>query len=292
MAFQVCFSWLRYASGRREFEARERNLHEEINVSLLAVARRRKIERDPVARGSGVWLDRVGGETCFLRAQQKFGSELASVQYPDGYRRDLKGRLERRAVLRMIAAFPAGGHILDCPCGTGRVMQLLLEKNFRVTAADCSGHMVSRSRENMLERFPALSGRMGFCVEDVMGTTFADRSFDGVICNRLLHHYDNRETRITVLRELARVSRGLVVVSFTNARSVSSIRKRLRANLAGQPYRASSTPTRAQMVREFAEAGLTCVRTIGVLRGLSRMSYMAGMPTEIMRGLLVRALDE
>lgn len=257
-------------------------------MSLL----RRTIDRELVARGSGVWLDNVAGETCFLRAQQKFGSELASVQYPDGYRRDLKGRMERRAVLRMIAAFPAGGHILDCPCGTGRVMELLMEKAFRVTAADCSSHMVGRCRENMLDRFPTLSGRMDFCVEDAMGTTFADRSFDGVICNRLLHHYDDRETRITVLRELARVSRGLVVISFTNARSVSAVRKRLRARLSGQPYRASRTPTREQMVGEFAEAGLTCVRTIGVLRGLSRMSYMAGMPTEIMRGLLVCALED
>ncbi len=256
------------------------------------VTRRRPADRDPVARGSGVWLDNVGGETCFLRAQQKFGSELASVQYPDGYRDDLKGRLERRAVLRMITAFPSGGHILDCPCGTGRVMRLLLERNLRVTAADCSAHMVSRCRENMTARFPTLSNRMNFCVEDVMGTTFADRSFDGVICNRLLHHYEDRETRIRVLRELARVSRGLVIVSFTDARSVSGLRKRLWAGITGQSYRPSRTPTRAQMAHEFAEAGLTCVKSTGVLRGLSRMSYMAGMPTGIMCDLLTAALGE
>lgn len=247
---------------------------------MLTASRRRTTTSDRVAPGSGVWHKTVSGETAFLRAQQKFGSELASEQYPSGYRQDLKGRLERRAVLRMIANFPAGSHILDCPCGTGRVMQLLLEKQFRVTAADCSIHMVSRCRDNMLTKFPALSATMDFCVEDVMGTTFADRSFDCVICNRLLHHYDDAETRIKVLRELARLSRGLVIVSFTNARSFSVMRMRLRSALAGNGHRKPPPPTRKQMASEFAAAGLTCVRTVSVLHGLSRMDYMAGVATD------------
>ena len=228
------------------------------------------------AKEPGVWLQSVPGETAFVRAQQRFGSELASIQYPAGYRSDLKGTLERRAVLAMLDELPPGGHILDCPCGTGRVMQLLLDRQFRVTAADCSEHMVERCRNNMLSANSHLSGRMTFGVEDVLATSYADASFDGVICNRLLHHYDDGATRVAVLRELARVSRGPVIVSFTDALSVSATRKRVKARLLRRTC--SKLPTRAQLAREFAAAGMTCIRTVPVMWGLSRMCYMAGMP--------------
>ena len=36
------------------------------------------------------------------------------------------------------------------------------------------------------------------------------------MCNRLLHHFAEPDVRIGVLRELARVSRGPVIVSFSN----------------------------------------------------------------------------
>lgn len=232
-------------------------------------------------RRQGVWRQAVSGDTAFVRAQQRFGSELASVQYPVDYRRNLKGILERRTVLAMLDGLPPGGHILDCPCGTGRVMQLLLDRQFSVTAADCSEHMVQRCRENMLARYPQLAARMTFGVEDVTATSYADRSFDGVICNRLLHHYCNSETRIAVLRELARISRGLVIVSFTDGHSVSAIRKRLRAALPGA--KKFNPPTRAQIAKEFAAAGMTCVRVVPVMWGMSRMCYMAGLSETVAR---------
>lgn len=212
-----------------------------------------------------------------MRTQQQFGSELASVEYPSGYRRDLKGYFERRAVMRMISTLPSGGHILDCPSGTGRVMRLLLSNGFRVTAADCSVHMVDRCRANMLSDFPDMVNRMAFDVEDIAATRYPDRSFDGIVCNRLFHHYDDANVRTGVLRELCRISRGLVIVSFSNSLSASIVRSRLRGQFENRFSHLNSV-TKPQMVREFEAAGMDVVLAQPVLWGLSRMWYMAGRP--------------
>lgn len=231
-----------------------------------------------MGKTAGAWRQPVSGATAFERAQKVFGSELAAAQYPAGYRRDLKGCFERRAVLRILSAFPSGGHILDCPSGTGRVMQLLLGAGFRVTAADCSVHMVDRCRENMISDFPHLTDRMDFRVEDIASTTFPDCCFDGIICNRLFHHYDDASIRIRVLRELGRLTRGLIVVSFSNSFSTSMLRTKLRGALSGRHRARVNSISQAQMSREFEEAGMDVVLVQPVLWGLSRMWYMAGRP--------------
>lgn len=174
-------------------------------------------------------------------------------------------------MLKILSAFPRGGHILDCPSGTGRVMQFFLDAGFRVTAADCSAHMVDRCRENMTSDFPRLADRMDFRIEDVASLRFPDRSFDGVVCNRLFHHYDDAGIRIKVLLELARVTRGLVAVSFSNSFSASMLRNKLRSKQI-------NSITEAQLSSEFEEAGMDVVLVQPVLWGLSRMWYMVGRP--------------
>lgn len=228
------------------------------------------------------WLQPVSALTAFARTQQQFGSEAASDHYPSGYRRDLKGVMERRAVMRMISLLPHNGHVLDCPSGTGRVMRLLLSGGFRVTAADCSIHMVERCRKNMLSDFPDFADRMTFDCADIAATSYPDKSFDGVICNRLLHHYDDSDVRIGVLRELSRISRGIVIVSFSNALSASIVRNKLRRRFGRRDRSIINSMTKSQLVREFDAARMDVVLAQPVLGGFSRMWYMAGEPRPIL----------
>lgn len=226
---------------------------------------------------NAIWRQPVPGVDSYERAQQYFASELASDQYPCGYPSSLKGTFERAAVQRMLALLPARGSILDCPSGTGRVAELMLKRGLTVKAVDISAHMIERCRRNMMTLCPGETGRVSFGIEDITRLSFADKSFDGAICNRLLHHYQESETRILALSELARVSRGPVIVSFTNLGSVSIARRRVALALSGsnKPVRGISC---AQMEAEFDAAGMDVVVKLPVMGGLSRMCYMAGQP--------------
>ena len=69
-----------------------------------------------------------------------------------------------------------------------------------------------------VDLFPALLSLAGSspgfrrCAGDALSLPFPDRTFDATICLQTLHHFDD-PCAVAVLRELARVSNELVVVS-------------------------------------------------------------------------------
>jgi ubiquinone/menaquinone biosynthesis C-methylase UbiE len=225
-------------------------------------------------------LDRE--KSSFDRAIKKFDNEAAVSKYPADYKPTFRHQRERRTVEKLLQRFPAGGHILDLPSGTGRIARPLLEAGFRVTCADYSSLMVGQCRENMLAINPEWADRSEYLTRDINDSGFPDRSFDGVICNRLFHHYGDSETRIRALRELVRVSRGPVIVSFACSFALSVHYKRLK-NIVRRRGPGDYRPIPAsQMKSEFHEAGLTACVGVPVHRGFARMWYMVGTPAKDM----------
>src|SRR5262249_59671297 len=55
-------------------------------------------------------------------------------------------RLLERALSRALEAVPAGGVVLDAPCGTGILWSFLRRKGFRVVGADISPAMLAVAR--------------------------------------------------------------------------------------------------------------------------------------------------
>src|SRR6185312_3940007 len=56
-------------------------------------------------------------------------------------------RLERRALLRALSVVPRGSQVLDFPCGTGRLAEILLENGYRVVGADISQEMLNVAQQ-------------------------------------------------------------------------------------------------------------------------------------------------
>jgi ubiquinone/menaquinone biosynthesis C-methylase UbiE len=142
--------------------------------------------------------------------------------------------------LEAIAAIPAGSHILDLPCGAGRLVMSLVERGYRVTAADSSPHMISVARDAWREATREradLSGRCQFDVQDVMHTNYEDRQFDAVICNRLLHHFRESETRIAALKELRRITKNYLIASFFRSFALDAFLSDLVFRLRGKVRR-------------------------------------------------------
>ncbi|HEX6811836.1 MAG TPA: methyltransferase domain-containing protein [Planctomycetota bacterium] len=151
-------------------------------------------------------------------------------------------RRERAALRALLARAPAPpGPWLDAPSGAGRLTAELpgpavqLDRDFEMVAA-CG------------------EGRPRACAS-VHHLPFRDGTFAGTLCHRLLQHIATPAERITILAELARVTRGPIVVSFFDSCSLQHLRRRLRRLLGGTRSGRTAVP-RGVFLRELRAAGL------------------------------------
>lgn len=215
----------------------------------------------------------------YRHVRDRFSTAEAAARYPAVYGRGGRHRRERRAILRALQHVPAGAWVLDLPCGTGRGTQLLVEQGYRVTAADASAPMVARARQNY-QAFRAGASwapPVEFAVCDVMATGLPNGRFDAVLCNRLLHHFRESETRRRALRELARVCRGPIVASFFNRFALDTLGAGLRHLVwgLGPSGRLSRQAISMRLFSsDVAAAGLRIEATVAARWGISRQWYV------------------
>ena len=119
-------------------------------------------------------------------------------------------------VTRALHQAGPASHVLDCPCGAGRLVPLLLDHAERVTAVDASEAMLTEARR-ALSGVPEAAGRLSFGVAAADRLPYEDDAFDVAVCHRLLHHVQGAADRARILGELARVASKAVVLSFSDA---------------------------------------------------------------------------
>jgi len=164
--------------------------------------------------GTPAWKERMG----------RYRSTEGAVSYREKHRRSLVRRLadgrEKALLEDALLRLGAVDSVLDCPCGAGRFLPLLAARAPRIGAVDQSAPLVGLAR--------AECPGAAFAVGDATALPFRDRSFDAVVCMRLLHHFPDGDDRIRILREAARVARRGVVVSFADADTRRGARSRSR----------------------------------------------------------------
>ena len=116
--------------------------------------------------------------------------------------------VERKTLEQMLSVLPRGSSLLDVPVGTGRIAEVLLDRGFRVMAADISNEMIDVARE----RIAKLGGNLPALRASADSLPFPDGSFDAVVSMRFLPHISN-ESRRLMLREMARVTKRWVIFS-------------------------------------------------------------------------------
>ncbi|MDX6767533.1 MAG: methyltransferase domain-containing protein [Candidatus Methylacidiphilales bacterium] len=138
---------------------------------------------------------------------------------PDVLKRDLEnlrtlnrcfgGLGAARFACRLAQSLPAPVmSVLDAACGGGDLTKLqhdILAPR-RSVAIDLHPTTLELAREH------AADPTIDFQSADLRALPFPDESFDLVTCHLALHHFPDDEA-VTVLRELARIARRLVVVS-------------------------------------------------------------------------------
>lgn len=143
--------------------------------------------------------------------------------------------------------------VVDVPCGYGRIMPLLQQLGFAYSWADVSSSMVA-----YVSQLDDAAGQGGGWTASVDALPFDDDSFDLTTTIRLFHHFHDPAERIAALRELRRVSREWVLVSFYTPFNLHRWTKRMFCAIQGRRQRIAFMPRR-QFVDEASEAGLDVV---------------------------------
>jgi len=189
----------------------------------------------------------------------------AAQNYDSGRFDNLKGRLyrwrEERAIELALRHVPRGSTVLDAACGTGRITALLQRNGFRATGSDISLAMMAVAHR----RFASLGYDVPLVESSVESLPYPDRSFDAATCIGLLMHLD-ADVRVRALRELARVSRGPLVVQY----GCVDLFQRVSAHLTGVPPGGVRCPvSEKEMHADLARSGLKALSQSWVMRGLS-----------------------
>ena len=138
------------------------------------------------------------------------------------------GQLIASSQEAVIARFldPIGGRtILDVGTGTGRAAIALARRGAVVTGVDASQEMLAVARTRAADQHAKVS----FVHGDAHGLAFDDRTFDAVVCLRVLMHTpDWRQS----LGELCRVARQRVVFDYpalSSAAAIQALTRRIAA---------------------------------------------------------------
>jgi len=130
-------------------------------------------------------------------------------------------RLEKDFARRVFELVGSDSHIVDVPCGSGRFFEIF-SKARQLTMVDYSVNMLKVCKE----RFGAL-GNVRLIEADISSLPLPDNSADLCFCMRLFHHMESNPVRLDALKELARVSKKYVALSFYNKNCWRFYRKKI-----------------------------------------------------------------
>ncbi len=195
--------------------------------------------------------------------------EYERRRYPPGYLTEFKKRQDVRTLHESIGPGPL--RVLDLPCGSGRLIEPMARRAYRVVGADISEEMLAATQR----RLGGSRGLAGLVRCDVRQLPFRERSFDLVVCMRFLYYF-GREERAALIREMSRLSRKWLLMQYRLQETVPSFLWRLR-------YRAGITDrdrsrrglTVSDIRREvYDAAGLRVVRVRRVSVWFSDRAYV------------------
>ncbi len=143
----------------------------------------------------------------------------------------------------------------DIPVGTGKMTDILLKFNLKVTSGDISEEMMQfidlefREHPNYMEEK----------VIDASSLPYPDNSFDLLVNIRLIHKVDP-STRIKILEEAHRVAKSYYIVSF----GVDSLWQKIRMKLKSRDP-SPGREKKKQIKKEIESVGFEIIKERSVL---------------------------
>lgn len=173
-------------------------------------------------------------------------------KHQDGLSRRLSHWRDEQMARHALKLAGDPGLVLDLPCGAGRFWPLLAENpNRMILAADNSADMLDIAQAS--QPMEVLKQVETFRTS-AFAIDLAANAVDCIFCIRLLHHIEQPEHRLAILREFHRVSRDTVIVSlWVDGNYKAWKRKRLEQRRAAEG-RAGENQNRFVVAREAIES--------------------------------------
>jgi len=197
--------------------------------------------------------------------QSKAGADSYNVKYEEEAIKRLSDKRERKLLQRVFDIVGSHDTVLDLPSGTGRLFRTIQPFGRRWVETDVSREMLKLARTNLAEWKPHLVPASAFHIPYKSG------AFDCVFSARLTHHIPEATERDRFIRELGRVSRDWVVMTFFHTWSVKNILRRIRR--LWNRKRPKITMTTGELRDVARTAGLELVRTFPLARLFSGHHY-------------------
>jgi ubiquinone/menaquinone biosynthesis C-methylase UbiE len=148
-------------------------------------------------------------------------SRLSMKYTIEGARRYEKGRFNKGKMLkydkfekafaqRLFEMVGSDSNIVDIPCGSGRFFEIF-SKSRKLIMADYSINMLRVCQEKF-----GIPDNVRLIRADISSIPLDNGEADLCFCMRLFHHMENDQLRLNALKELSRVSRRFVALSFYN----------------------------------------------------------------------------
>lgn len=132
-------------------------------------------------------------------------------KHQDGMARKLSDYRDQQLARRALALAGGPNLVLDLPCGAGRFWSTLAEQPNRIIlAADNSADMLATA---MAAQPKQITEHVRTLQTSAFDINLPDNSVDSIFCMRLLHHIEEPEHRLALLKEFHRTTRDSVIIS-------------------------------------------------------------------------------
>jgi SAM-dependent methyltransferase/uncharacterized protein YbaR (Trm112 family) len=162
-------------------------------------------------------------ESYQRRYQQDERAAKYNAMYRDSWAKSISTRRENQLLDQLLESQGRCRTLLDLPCGGGRVSTPLARHTDLLIEADIGLGQVRYARDN--GRVPT---KQIWMTASGFEIPLHDAAVDGTVCVRLNHHLPTAVERERLVRELLRVSRRFVIMTFFDFHSLKNRLRRLR----------------------------------------------------------------
>ena len=197
---------------------------------------------------SAGWGQAGDSETSSKAYQQQYQAFGEAAAYNAAYAQKPLKRMstvrEFRILRRLLGAQGRSAAVLHLPCGGGRLSPQIAPFTDLIVEADIALGQVLYGKRGTTLNTPRV-----WMTASAFHIPFRDGSVDGTICCRLCHHLPTANERERLVRELLRVSKRFVIMTFFDYHSTKNILRRIRRPFNHKPPKMTMTVAR---VRELA----------------------------------------
>jgi SAM-dependent methyltransferase/uncharacterized protein YbaR (Trm112 family) len=188
--------------------------------------------------------------------QEQYHDIVQAEDYNKAYRQKLFKRMstarEYSILQRLLRSQEHCSMILDLPCGGGRLSPQIAPFTDLLVEADIAEGQVLYGKRSLSLNIPQI-----WMTASAFHIPFRDESFDGTVCCRLCHHLPTANERQRLIKELLRVSKRFVIMTFFDYNSIKNTLRRIRQPFDHKPPK--MTMTIEEVGRLAAENGAKLV---------------------------------